>query len=153
MMLAGSWWLRVACRLCTCINLFMSCCSPKWKRRKSKRKKSRFPKVLLTCLLHLVSKSSGQPIYRHGPCKQENLPNLVLQYHFAALLLDVPEDVWLLPEGALAPDSQFGGHECCVLGNWSKLATMVYLSEVVVEVAVGGSSSPSCPRCLQCHAP
>jgi hypothetical protein len=59
----------------------------------------------------------------------------------AALLLVVLEDVRLLLESALALDSQFGGHDRCVLGNRSKLATMVYFSEVVVEVAVGGSSS------------
>lgn len=58
----------------------------------------------------------------------------------AALLLVVLENVRLLLESALALDSQFGGHDCCVLGNRSKLATMVYFSEVVVEVAVGRSS-------------
>lgn len=59
----------------------------------------------------------------------------------AALLLVVLENVRLLLESALALDSQFGGHDCCVLGNRSKLATMVYFSEVVVEVAVGRACS------------
>ena len=59
----------------------------------------------------------------------------------AALLLVVLENVRLLLESALALDSQFGGHDCCVLGNRSKLATMVYFSEVVVEVAVGRASN------------
>jgi hypothetical protein len=58
----------------------------------------------------------------------------------AALLLVVLENVRLLLESALALDSQFGGHDCCVLGNRSKLATMVYFSEVVVEVAVRRSA-------------
>jgi hypothetical protein len=101
----------------------MSCCSPKCKRgnkKKKKEKKSSF-KVLLTRLLQLVLKSSGQPICRHVPCKQKDLPNLVLQYHFAALLLVVLEDVRLLQGSALALDSQFGGHDRCVLGNRSKL--------------------------------
>jgi hypothetical protein len=62
---------------------------------------------------------------RQGQCKQKNLPKLVLQYHFAALLLVVLEDVRLFVESALALDSQFGGHDRCVLGNRSKLATMV----------------------------
>ena len=47
----------------------------------------------------------------------------------AALLLVVLENVRLLLESALALDSQFGGHDCCVVGNRSKLATMVYFSE------------------------
>lgn len=34
----------------------------------------------------------------------------------AALLLVVLENVRLLLESALALDSQFGGHDCCVLG-------------------------------------
>jgi hypothetical protein len=76
----------------------------------------------------------------------------MLQYRFATLLLVVLEDVRLFVESALALDSQFGGHDRCVPGNRSKLATMVYFAEVVVEVAVGGSSSPSCLRCLQCFA-
>jgi hypothetical protein len=68
----------------------------KRQQKKRKEKKSRFFMVLLTCLLHLVPKSSGQPICRQGPCKQKNLPNVVLQYRSTALLLVVLEDVWLL---------------------------------------------------------
>jgi hypothetical protein len=78
----------------------------------------------------------------------------------AALLLVVLEDVRLLLESALALDSEFGGHDRYVLGNRSKLATMVYFSEVVVEVAVGGSSvqrapsqnSPSCVAPSRSHS-
>jgi hypothetical protein len=96
----------------------MSCCSPIWKEEKRRKEmNSRFLKVLPTRLLHPVSKSSGQTINRHGPCKQKNLPKTVLQYHFAALLLAVLGGVRLLLESVLALDSQFGSQDRCVLGN------------------------------------
>jgi hypothetical protein len=110
MMLAGSWWLRVACRLCTYMYLFHVLLFADMERRKEKKRKEKQ-------ILHPVSKSSGQTIHRHGPCKQKNLPEIVLQYHFAALLLAVLGGVRLLLEGAFALDSQFGSHDRCVLGN------------------------------------